>query len=100
MERNVVDELEQMEHCIAACVGNWNLQQDTVGYQLFMRFLQQLEAIVDTYWDEFGESEEQLLTCLDHLYLDVKNKDIIAIGDVLNDELKPIIGCWKKGSDT
>lgn len=96
MAHNVGYELERLEQLMASCVENWKQEHDEAGYENFLYSLEYLKRIVHVRNDWLEEQKEQLLSHLEDLYLVVQNKDIIAICDVMEWALLPLIRGWRK----
>jgi hypothetical protein len=96
MVHSFAQDLEQLDQFTASCVEYWKRDEDCNGYEHLMHSLALLENLLETYYDTFGEYKGQLYSILEKLLHDVRNKDIIAVIDLLEYELLPMFKSWGK----
>lgn len=94
---NFIFDLEQVEKFIYSSTENWKLYHDANSYRDFIFFLEYMDHIVEQYFDKLEEYKNPLYLNLETLFQYVQRKDLIAVIDLLEYELKPLISQWKKG---
>lgn len=99
VDQTALRQFELLEQFAASSAANWKVGYDAAGFEQFIYTLKQLEYVTDAYYDALGGHSDRLFSIVNDLYRYMKNRDIIAIGDVLEYDLQPFIGEWKKGCE-
>ncbi len=99
MERNLKRQLDELSENVALCVLNWKIGYDATGYKHFICTLEKLTEVLEIYFEALKPETASLLFMIEVLSEHVRNKDINAIGDVLEFELQPFISEWRKVCD-
>lgn len=100
MERNFVQELDELNHAITSCVLKWKTGYDEGGYQDFIRSLERLESTLENHFAELSADIEPLIATLRKLDQLVQNKDIMAVSDIMEYDLQPLVFAWRKGCES
>ncbi|OGX68405.1 MAG: hypothetical protein A2189_07510 [Paenibacillus sp. RIFOXYA1_FULL_44_5] len=93
-------ELDQLSHSLLVTAEYWKTNQDAAGYEHFIHSLEHLKNIIRLYFERLGNQKEQLFSSLLAMQQLVQRQDIVAVIDLIEYNLQPLVCGLKKGSES
>lgn len=85
----LTEQVQTLNRCLQACIDYWKQDNDELGYDCFLKSLDQLDTVIDQAELSSAQSH-QLGLSLEHLHQCVCKKDFIAMIDCIEFELLAI----------
>lgn len=96
--RKLEEELKQLNDSLNETVQSWRIGNDHNGLQYFIKSIQHLDNIVNSFYIRNGNNIvlKELFQILKQLEQYLINRDVIGITDSLEFQLIPFIQKWDK----
>ncbi|SDI30884.1 hypothetical protein [Alteribacillus bidgolensis] len=93
------DRLDRLERAILSSVKQFRLGNDHLGLDHFLHSIDDLEILIECqqYSGEPQGHLDKIIIILDKLYEAMKNKDVLAMTDLLECKLYPLMNQWGRG---
>jgi Zn-dependent M32 family carboxypeptidase len=99
MNDKISQDMERLECVLTSCTVNWKRGNDPDCYQDFIRTLDQLEMVVELYFDCLQERGSKLFSITKSMEQNVRNQDVVGLIDTLEYELIPFIREWRQNNE-